>query len=550
MPFSGRSTAVFLAFILQSFVITTARAGQLSYFQPANVSITNFAVSPNNPSLHQPLRLFLSAKNSGMLASGPVTFTLAFTGSMPFSYTFAAPALSPDSGYNITLTVANASASAGSHSIRSSAYYSSNGTVSSSNSRTVTYAVANSPGMLHTSNSTYVPMAIPKVLILTMPVQYSLRYGTSTVSTINIQDASNNPITLHFGIPGKFSDIASLAASGMYLGPNSSAGVDMLFNPSGNLSIGSYSFPLNISATYSNGSKAVQTYLSNIAIINSTGNPTFTTQTNIVDYTSVDSEIAIRNHENATLYNVSYYSYLPLTSAYNSSGIKTSGLPSNITAEHGEYVIRWNIPVLPQYQTLYAYYALPNPSSLGFLSNTTDMLITPFGLSGLNILRIVSQTLPSLYSNSTSSINISFLYTGTSRQQLQFTLTGPTGIRIYNASQAITANPNQLITTKFGISSGSSTGTYIMYLHAYTAGANLSYNLPIIVSQRIQPASQGQSLPSISTGEATTTILILAVLIVALWVRVKMEESKYKKNSGGRLLMVKKRIEREGGKDA
>ena len=165
-----------------------------------------------------------------------------------------------------------------------------------------------------------------------------------------------------------------------------------------------------------------------------------------------------------------------------------------------------------------------------------------------SIITIENPEIPKILANSTGDINVSVLYTGISPQQVSFTLTGPPGITIQNASQNMVMYPNQISKRVFNIIAGASPGTAIMSLSVSTAGGNQTINLPLVVSLQSQFQVQSHGILSFlwlsdNSSIMLTVVFLILIVLILMGLRRLSSGSKYDKKREEHLLRINKRID-------
>ena len=201
---------------------------------------------------------------------------------------------------------------------------------------------------------------------------------------------------------------------------------------------------------------------------------------------SAQATIDIASTSGRVIRNATLYTYLPL-SIGNISQISAYGLPNNITASKNSYLIKWDVPALYPNQSVYAYYNIKKPASQVSLSYIQNTFSSPSNTNQSGILKIISIYISNIYQNSNGTVAVTALYTGTSEQQVRFTLSGTQNMSIANPVAYINATPNELITHTFKIADDNYTGTVITALSVSTPGA--AYNRSIEIEMLQTPAT-------------------------------------------------------------
>ncbi len=109
------------------------------------------------------------------------------------------------------------------------------------------------------------------------------------------------------------------------------------------------------------------------------------------------------------------------------------------------------------------------------------------------------------------------MYTGARSQPITFSLsTVQSGILIYNGTQTVEAQPNEFFNKSFYILTGPSPGTALFNLSLSTAGANISYTLPINILPKPVSTTTIPQKQVVSVSLLEEIAIILLVIIVAV----------------------------------
>ena len=171
-----------------------------------------------------------------------------------------------------------------------------------------------------------------------------------------------------------------------------------------------------------------------------------------------------------------------------------------------------------------------------------------------SIITILNTVIPPFYTNSSGTLQLQALYTGTGEQQINFTLTSAPGITIKNALQSINATPNQLISPSFTILTSAVQGTFLVYVKVIAQGYNYSYTIPLTVmpnqTGHVSVASAGAvTLPQIPYFYAVTATVLIILTSILIMARRRSGMPKYAPERAERMVRLREQIKREKGPD-
>ena len=319
-----------------------------------------------------------------------------------------------------------------------------------------------------------------------LPSFTSINNNQGTQLQLNIKNIYNEPEEISFNAPNAFPGSIAFSANTIYLEQNKSVTVSLQFNPDAGVPPGLYYVPVTITSTTVGGVNNKETQFLAFRIKNTTSStPYASTQITLInDSQTISGVIQVYGYPDRNLTNTTLITTLPSSIVANISDIKTYGLQNNITVVNGTYVINWDVSYIPKGNSAYAYFTVQRPISTASVVFIQNKLI-PFAPSqkpaNSSDVSILSIYLPTFYTNSTGSVNVRALYRNATSGLVTFTLTGPSGIVIQNATQTVNASLGQTLNRSFGIVSGPNIGTLILELHVSAKGANLEQNLPIVI---------------------------------------------------------------------
>ena len=453
---------------------------------PASLSLSSIYV-PRTVSSGAPLIISGIIENTGGLATGNITVNVALSGSGgSANYTYVANPLSPMQNESIMIS-ANSSLPAGSYTAKITA--SSHGAAAAQGSYSITILNSGAAALPKPQN------AHPSMFMFNyLPIYMSVTNGSESVFNIGITNTNSSTETIGLGIPSNLSSIVALSSTSEYLLPGSTVYVQMLVKGIATGNATAYSIPLGVEVYNGPALQGTSTYAMRLVVVGKTSAPMVLQTVALENASRLSGTVQVTGVGNAA--NATLVTQLPRSDGI--SGIRTSGLPASVTKSGDYYYIYWSLPPMNGNQSAYAYYTTSyNSTSLPYTTQFTA-LSQP---SPNEEIRILNFSLPTFYTNSRGSIAVEALYTGTRPDSLDFYVSAPPGVTVLNSTQVINVTPNQLVTKRFTLVTGGTTGTVILTLYVTSSLANITYSLPVIVLQRGQLSGS----PPGGTGGTTST---------------------------------------------
>jgi hypothetical protein len=394
----------------------------------------------------------------------------------------------------------------------------------------------------------------PQINIMSAPLYASTLVGTLSTSQITFGNPSKLPESINLSVQGALAGVVSFSSKSIKLAPGANISIELTFNPSTALVSGTYIIPVNITIGSSGGTVKRQFQFITLTVYNATTKPNIMSQINFINSTkTIDGSLLIVNPSNSTLNNVSVYTYIPQAIAQNISSISTSGIASNVSTQDGLYSILWNVGALLPMSSVTAYYTVQDVRNVQQVILEQNLLYASSlqQPSSSSVLKVVNVEFPALYTNASAAVNVSVLYNGASSHPVNFVLTAPKDITVINGSQSVNATPGQFLTAHFGIESDSTTGTFVFVLYLSTPGANLTYYIPAIVSQRLQVQNQLTSIPASTMRDivywavAAITVVVVIAAILSARGKKKKGRARYNAERVQHLIRIRKSMERE-----
>ena len=512
-----RPLAALLLFIaLAAFLSVETHASGYIPSGPASLSLSSFYV-PRTISYGAPLAISGTIGNGGGLAISNITVRITVSGAGgAAAYSYLAGPLSPMQNESFMIT-AHPTLPPGPYTVSINA--SSPG--SSSPAAHWSYQL----DVLNSGQQAAQPQGAQphRFMFSYLPIYMSVTNGSEQVFNIGIRNTNSSPETIDLGIPSNLSSMAILSSKSEYLQPGATVYVQMLVNAHSSGNITSYSIPLGVSVYNGISLQGTSSYPMRLVVFSKATPPAVLETVALENSSTLSGTVELLaggNTANATL-----VTQLPMVDGL--SGIHTYGLPARTEASGAYYYIYWSVPQSAGNQSVYAYYtASYNSTSLPYATRFTA-LSQP---SPNEEIRIINFSLPTFYTDSTGSIAVEALYTGTRPDTLDLYVSAPPGVSVINSTQAINVTPNQLVTRRFTLETGSTAGTLILTMYITSSMANITYSLPVIVLQKGQlasgatpgsPGSGGQTMGLIASyapyaGAAVLIgILIYAAILVS-----------------------------------
>ncbi|MEM3290782.1 MAG: hypothetical protein QW046_04625 [Candidatus Micrarchaeaceae archaeon] len=522
---------------------------------PPNLILRTFSSSgPTNQ--YSTEGFFVSIENIGDFASQNATLAITITGPANYTLNYTVQALAPGQFSNKSISVGSPITSVpGYYTATAKVYYFVNGIKKVSNALSASYGVF-SPTPKPVPKPTVTP--IPQFSLTSFPYLVTAAQGTMQSSYLGISDTAGVPEQILVSVPPEYSQLVSLSTNSITLSPGGSASISLLLSaPKG--FFGSFTIPINITARIANSTYSATDYMTySISRYNMTSSIA-SVQVTLTNATkNAQGVIEISNPTNANLTNAVFETTLPEFVTSSIGNLKAYGMPNNVSIVNGLYTIKWFISSLPKGQSAYAYYSIANVSNPTLLTRFQNVLTAPSLPKPSSILRLLSISSPTFYTNSTASISMNLLYTGTAPQQVFFAVTAPYGISVPKPSFYINATPNEFITLSIPIVTTSATGTFMVSIFASTAGANITSSLPILVLPALpKPTTtvpQTTTVPAISLPPISApTILIfsfISVIIlgaaIAYTARRVRNRPRYDNERLAHALRIRERIKRSG----
>ena len=537
-----------LLIVLGLFAIASAQAPNLT------VSSHNLVVSqiyiPRNSSVYSPLPISFNISNTGLNAFNNMSVDITIVGPSDAATSFSVIPLSPGQTESILVYMPNATTVFGTYYAYVNASYVSGGIRYRAGSATQ-YNIIYSP---YAQNTQGIKEANPisGLNFTYLPYATYVQNNNSFRTQLGIQNLEPKPIFVNISVPSKFASVLTFSTKLLYIAPNQSLITNLLFNAPPRAMPLAYTIPVTITRVGS----------STLPGASQTEYLNFYTIENVSGISNLYNQVYLSNNTHSAggtllLYSPSAYDLrdsiikmiLSDSLTSNLAGISAFGSQSNITSQGSNYVIQWHVGPMPKGQTRYVYYSADAIKNVSALKNAEIILMSSEAISSEQVFKLVNTTLPALYTNSEGNITVNIMYTGTSASTVSLNLNGPAGVSITNSNQKVTAYPNMVITGKFGVNPGNSTGTEYLTLSVSSGGTATSYSLPIIVLQN-SPALGDilQTQVPLFKYIVLTIIVIAAVLFLSRG-RIPEIKQPYRPDMARKLIGIREQIQNYEGKE-
>ena len=536
-----------LLIVLGLFVTATAQTPNLTV--SSHDLVVSQIYTPRNASAYSPLPISFNISNTGLNAFNNMSVNITILGPSDASTSFSIMPLSPGQTESILVYMPNATTNFGTYYVYVNASYVSGGTRYRAVSATQ-YNIVYSP---YAQNTQGVKEANPiSGLNLTyLPYATYVQSNNSFRTQLDIQNLEPTPVFVNISVPSKFSSMLTFSTKLLYIAPNQSLITNLLFNAPPRAMPLAYAIPITItrmgSSTLSGSS---QTEYLNFYTIN-----------NVSGISNLYSQVYLSNNTHSAggtllLYSPSAYDLrdsiikmiLSNSLSNNTAQTSASGSQANITSEGSNYVIQWHVGPMPKGQTRYVYYSAGAIKNVSALKNAEIILMSSEAISSAQIFKMVNTTLPALYANSEGNITVNIMYTGTSASDVNFNLNGPSGVSITNANQKVTVYPNMVITGKFGVNPGNSTGTEYLTLSVSSGGITTSYSLPVIVLQNSPGLGDILQTQVPLFKYIVLTLIVIAAVLFLFHGRIPEIKQPYRPDMARKLIGIREQIQSYEGK--
>ncbi len=530
--------------------------GTIDIISQPLIKISGITV-PSQVQMNSPLSIDSSFYNAGQMASNSFTLYVQISGpdenvTLPYNES----GLSPNQSASVTLSIPGYTTMVGMYDAKVYAIFNSNGT--RSNSASMGFEVVTSTSGSHsTVSNTSSMITSPVVLtplttlsVMYAPLSTSLPSSDIASTSFVLQNPGNFPVSVSLSVPPVYQNAVSLAFNSVNIYPKGSASPSLVFS-SKNLSTGTYVVPVNITVYHGNTvlENKIQPLMFNVyansqSLIGVTSQISFLNNGTVAQGNIVATAYA--GIENATLQTI-----FPKSVAPSISDISAYGIPNNISEENNYYVITWDVGQVDKNESAVAYYQILSPSPM-LVSMPIQTLLkhksNPKPSSVLSRVNVLSPTIPK---NSSGTVTVAALYTGTEVQDVYFYLTSGSGFAIANSTRVVEAKPNLLLTQNFTIFANSPLGFQMLYAYIRTNGSSLNYTIPVrVIPPTAETSSSNVVFRNILSVNEEYVLAMTASVLILLFLLSKIKKRlpyglKTKKHREKKLLLMRENIKRE-----
>ncbi|MCL5680203.1 MAG: hypothetical protein M1465_02600 [Candidatus Marsarchaeota archaeon] len=526
---------------------TNTQNATIRVYKQANINITSFNTSQNIMQ-RSPQYFYFTINNTGSYAlANSINVRIRITG--PVDSVIIIPSnysLLPSQTHSFTVTSYNSTRLPGKYRAILNITYLVN-KIPQSKYASINYTVS-AP---RTSQPVSEPfIQIPKFSLLAFPFLVSLFTGSSKSEIVSIRNDGNATEYVDFAVAPVYSSMLGLSATNLSIEPKQTVGISTVVSAANTLSQGQYIIPVNVTVgigqTVTKETLYVTLEVSHPMFASAVHSITLVNNTN-----NATGVVIINNPTTKNLTNVVVKTIIPSSVVKNSSHISAYGLPHFISTVNGSYVINWYIGALPKNSSTYAYFTLANMMNYPSLAHVAEVIAAPSTAIPSSILRVLSISAPTFYAGTENTIALTAFYSGIVPQSVIAYLTGPSDVIIYNSTQRVNATPNSVFVENFAVKP-SSAGTTIMNMHIGTIGANLSYEIPLMVLAKppvttttIPATQQAHKAPLIAYGVyGVYGIIFLVIIIISIAVAKSMNKPKYSSQRAAKLKRLREAMRR------
>ncbi len=529
------------------------------FLLPAKITIND--LSATSPNIGAPVTFSMKLTNTGELASNDISLDFHIVGPASFNETESVAALSPGQSESVSVQLSNVTATAGSYVVTVNATYVEYGRTFSSPSNNTSYTVlstlisgggapeSTSAGGTSPSGGSPSATAVAApfgVSFTEFPISSSVTSTATSLLNLGFTSTASSPEFVFLTLPSLSARYLRIEASSLYLKPNEISSTSIAFNPNANATPGTYVLPINVTVNAANGANSTKTEYMLFNVQNATNGATVLTQL-LLTSNGASESLEINAPQNSSISNATLATILPQGIINNVSQVITSGLPARVQLDPE---IIWDIPYIRAGGNAYASFSITNPKSLTPLEHIQNVLTEPSSPQQGSVLRLLNMNVPAMYSNSTSQVSASFLYTGTREQAVRFYMVSQTkGVSIYNFTQVVNASPNQVLEQNFNIRPRDS-GTLLLTLDAFTPGANMSYAVPALVlpGQLSLATIMKNAEPGSTISDYLLALIIIGavagIIIVYVVIMKPLNKPRYDSERAAKLIRIREQIKR------
>ncbi len=524
-----------------------------------NVKLVNFT---NSVTQYSPVTLQFLINNNGTLSTNNNTYmNVKIMGPQNFSMNKIYPISSIGSNSNITKVLSFYSISniTGVYTITENVSYFYNYTyknkTSSYTKNTTNYIVnytvsTTSPtSNSGSSSSNHVskkitsrptpPSIVSNVSYVTTPALITLINNQSSIYSVNLYNNYSDSVWVNISTSNISGIALSLSSKNVYLLPHQSLSVGLTIASSNNAKQSTKILPLNEHITNTNHTSVNYTQFIFLQLLPKDNNQVYLKNVlSLNNSKDIEGTIAVKNTKNYTI-NGTVTALIPSIITNNAKNIILSGGQGKVLKSNTSYTLDWNVSALASNDSTYLYYYIKNVSNILLAQTPTLTFSIPPKTSKNPSISLYDTEIPTLYTNQSGVINFTFLYTGTTVNNITATLSSSSALNIGNAQQSFKVIPNTVFSPSYNIGSTSKSGTYYLTLYLSGSGLAKNYTFEAIVLPELETPELSNINNTTPSGITNTKYLnyygydmIIALVAISILIIIHKHKNKAHYNEG------------------
>ena len=470
----------------------------LQIYRPANIVLTGLAVSPASSQINSQITVNGYIDNTGDISAGNVILHMLFTAptSATTSINTSLSSVAPGSNDTFQVSLSNASSAVGAWNVVADVSYNSVYTSGSSvfgsnylvsDSQTANYSITAVPPKSGSSgppsSQPIPPSSIGSLSFSQLPIFFGILRGESASTYIGLTNNASRAMWVNITVP-QFSPASfTISANSVYLLPKQNLLLTATLRTNSSADYGTYSLPLNVTATVVNGTPARSQLYMGFRVSNTSVKTALTQSVSLFNYSKqAVVSLLIRNPTNFTLYNSTAKIQLPLFIVKSAAQIIPSGQPSTVALGNNAYVITYTVPELAPGQSTTVYYTIRDVVGPEYLSGVGATFVAQTNKLNSTV-KLIDTKVPTFYVGQQGTINVTAIYVGASTGNASFSLAGPSSVAIQNPYMQYNVFSNMVLRPSFMVQGIAQPGTYLLTLYTKAPGDNQSYSILIVVLQ-------------------------------------------------------------------
>lgn len=540
--------------------------------RPANIILSNFTISPSSSRTGSTITFTSNVYNDGQLAANNVVLNLKVNepGGGAFLTVDPLLALSPGQSQVVSLQLGTVSGTPGQYTATenvsfNSIYVYGSTTYSSptlySSNATAGYTISSPPGPKPpvTNITNYTTPVLPSIAqnaveITTAPMYIQILRGNSSLQYLGFKNNLNSSVWLNFTIPEQ--QIAQqqlhLSTNSLYLAAHSAGLIQYVLSPFANTSPGTYVAQVNITLSVQDSmhlAPATSSLYTKLNVMNPPHAPYIRTTALLLNAsTAVEEQFTLSNPTNETYYNLELQAPIPSIALYNDSQISLLGNEHSIIPSGASLVLGWKISTLQPGDTSVLTSTINRIAEPQLFTSPAVSLSAPSQPKPAGVFRVLFINALPVYLNSTGSVEVESIYTGTNVTNTTFNFVPPPGQQVQNPFRHFELLPNQVLTTTYTIGPLTQAGTLLYTLNINGYFGQETYAVPVIVSPppTTIPVLQPPSPYNVTIAGVLLGIAMVVIIFTIYYLRrFSRRGPSYSKARAEKLRNISKRIREE-----